>query len=225
MCGRFSLSKRELVEVAAFLDAELEAQAAAGWRPRYNVAPSDVCFIARERDGRRTLEPAVWGLQAGGDGEPDRLLINARSETVGEKRAFQESFRRRRCVVPADGFFEWTGEKGRRRPIWFHRADGGIVLFAGVWEPRSDGRPAFTILTTAANARVAPVHDRMPVLLSPSCVAEWLAQPRADLLVPAPEDALVATPVSPRLNAVENDDPGVLEPPAPEPPEKQLKLF
>jgi putative SOS response-associated peptidase YedK len=223
MCGRFSLSKRELVEITDFLDAEISGEDAARHRPRYNVAPTDECLIAvpgRVPDGKRSLMRAVWGFS----GLEDKPVINARAETVTERRMFQDAFARRRCLVPADGFFEWTGAKGRRRPIWFHAADGRLLLFAGLWETRLDARPAFTIVTTEANATVAPVHDRMPVVLDRDQAKAWLAQPRLDLLRPAPVDLLAATPVSPKVNAVENDDPSCLEP-AELPAEPQLKLF
>jgi putative SOS response-associated peptidase YedK len=220
VCGRFSLSKRELVEVADFVEAMVGAEEAAQHRPRYNVAPGDDCWIVQPAGPDRKLVRAAWGFR----GLEDKLVINARSETVTEKRMFQDAFARRRCLVPADGFFEWTGPKQRRRPIWFHAPDGQILLFAGLWEIRPDGRPAFTILTTGANATVAPVHDRMPVMLDREAGGAWLAAPRLDLLRPAAVERLVGRSVSPRANAVENDDPGLLEP-FDEPPEPQLKLF
>ena len=223
MCGRFSLSKRELVEIADWLEAELAAEVAAQYRPRYNVAPTDTHFIARSDGTRRVILLARWGFS------DEKPLINARAESVAEKPSFREAFARRRCVVPADGFFEWRGEKKSRRPIWFHPPDGGLLAFAGLWEPGRDG-PRFTILTTEANATVAPVHDRMPVILPPSCIGEWLAARHAELLVPAAPEVLLATPVSSRVNSVANDDPACLEPQETEesdenPRDRQLKLL
>lgn len=225
MCGRFSLSKRELVEITSFLDAVVDERDAALYKPRYNVAPTDSCFIVRPDAGVKKLERAAWGFVGPGTPGGEKLVINARAETVAERPRFRGALAQRRCVVPADGFFEWTGAKGYRRPIWFHPPDGQLILFAGLWEPRADGAPAFTIVTTTANQRVAAVHDRMPVVLTRAGADAWLAAPRVDLLRPAPEGALIATPVSPRVNAVENDDPDCLEP-SDEPLEPpQLKLF
>jgi putative SOS response-associated peptidase YedK len=226
MCGRFSLSKRELVEIADWLDAELGAEIAAQYRPRYNVAPTDLHFVAVAEGKKRVVVPAKWGFTDGG-----KPLINARSETARDKPSFRDAFARRRCVVPADGFFEWRGGKNDRRPIWFHPPDGGLMAFAGLWEPGLLGAPPqFTILTTEANALVAPVHDRMPVILPPACIGEWLGAPRTDLLVPAPDGALVATAVSNHVNSVQNDDPRCLEPqefedPPENPRDRQLKLL
>jgi len=124
--------------------------------------------------------------------------------------------------VPADGFFEWTGTKDARQPLWFHRRDGGLLLFAGLyesWEPAPGERQrTFTIVTTGPNELMAPVHSRMPVILTEEAVEEWLNPGREDVdelsrfLVPAPEGLLIATPVSQRVNSVKNDDPACLEP-------------
>jgi putative SOS response-associated peptidase YedK len=124
--------------------------------------------------------------------------------------------------VPADGFYEWMGAKKDRPPIWFHRPDGKLLLLAGLYEVASDGALAFTVITTAANRLMAPIHDRMPALLPPERASDWLAAPRTDLLIPAPEDALVLTYVSDRVSQVANDDPACLEPAR---PRGQLKLF
>jgi putative SOS response-associated peptidase YedK len=184
MCGRFSLTKRELVEIADWLDAELAAEVAALYQPRFNVRPTDLCFVARSDGGKRRIEPARWGMQ-----RKSGLQINTRAESFGP--------RWRSCVIPADGFFEWRGEKGAREAIWFHPPDGGLIALAGLWETGDDGA-RFTIVTTQANALVAPVHDRMPVVLPPACIGEWLAAPSADLLTPAPPEMLVGKPADPR---------------------------
>ena len=123
--------------------------------------------------------------------------------------------------MPADGFFEWTGPKKARRPIWFHNPDGRLLYFAGLyasWQPEPDvWERTFTIITTNANAVVADVHDRMPVILAPEQAEEWMAARETDpeklrtLLVPAADDLLIGTPVSDRANSVKNDDPSVLE--------------
>src|SRR5205814_2243845 len=110
-----------------------------------------------------------------------------------------------------DGFYEWTGPKSDRRPLWFHRPDGGLLYLAGLWEPGQGDEPRFLLLTTEPNALVARFHDRMPVLLGREQAAAWLASPAGELLVPAPESLLEARPVSPRVNSVRNDDPSLLE--------------
>ena len=216
MCGRFTLTVATFDELCALLGVPPDVDAAAVFRPRYNVAPTDTHIILCE-DGRRHLAPAVWGLG-------EKPQINARSETADSRPTFRTAFARTRCVVPTDGFFEWTAD---RQPLWFHRKDGGLLLMAGLYE-RDRDQLRFTILTTAANDLVAPVHDRMPASLAPEQLDAWLGRTppgklRA-LLKPAPTEWLIATEVSPRVNSVANDDPACLEPPSPKTP-KQLRLF
>jgi putative SOS response-associated peptidase YedK len=198
--------------------------AASLYRPRYNVAPAQPHPILRSVGGHARLGFALWGLLARRRGQPP--AINARAETAPFKPAFQEAFVSRRCVVPADGFFEWkTGPEGRQ-PLWFHRPDGKLLLLAGLFdqEPTTSNQPArtrFAVLTTAPNRLLATVHDRMPALLSAPDAASWLVQPEQKLLHPAPDDLLVATPVSLRVNSVRNDDPECLAPPR----SGQMRLF
>jgi putative SOS response-associated peptidase YedK len=227
MCGRMTLSRRELAELADELDALPVAGAADAYRPRFNVAPTDTHPIVRldPNSGQRHLEPAIWGFAPTAAGRPP--LFNARSETAPVKDSFRGAFVNGRCVVPADGFYEWAGSGDARRPFWLHRTDGKLLLFAGLYEPSPDGR-RFTVLTTGPNATVARLHDRMPVILAPDQVDRWLRRGDPALLQPAPDDALVVTPVSSRVNSVHNDDPACLEPPPPEPapsPKRQLDLF
>ena len=174
-----------------------------------------------EREERRLL-PARWGLvnSWAKDNKRSGLQINARAETLSARPAFRAAFKARRCVVPADGFYEWTGPKAARRPLWFHRPDGGLLLFAGLyeaWFPEKDKpETTFTIITTQANDRMAPVHDRMPVILSDTAADEWMLQGTvgADCLIrllePPPDEWLIATPVSKRVNSVKVDAPDVL---------------
>ena len=204
MCGRMTLTESSLARVADELAATLEPAAAALYRPRYNIAPSDQHWVVVAVPSGRLIVPARWGF---GEGKP---LINARSETAARRGPLGRAFAERRCVVPADGFYEWTGPKSARQPLWFHRADGGLIYLAGLWAPGADGQPAFTVLTTEANELIAKVHDRMPVLLAPAAAADWLARPAQELLVPAPESLLVVQAVSPRVNSVRNDDPALL---------------
>ena len=221
MCGRFTLSRQDAIELAAELGVPVDSLP--DYRPRYNIAPTDQHWILRTKFEERELLPALWGLINSWAKDRKRAAsqINARVETLETRAAFKEAFRRRRCLVPADGFFEWTGPKKARRPIWFHDPDGGLLFFAGLyasWQPEPDiWERTFTIITTNANAVVADVHDRMPVILAPEQAEEWMAARETDpeklrtLLVPAADDLLIGTPVSDRANSVKNDDPSVLE--------------
>src|SRR3954469_11315937 len=219
MCGRVTLTASDVHAVAAALEAEISAENAALYRPRYNAAPSDRHWIVQPSPRGRVMLPAVWGLA----GKDRGLVINVRSETA-EKR-FRQAFQGHRVVVPADGFYEWTGPRDARRPIWFRPRAGGLLYLAGLAESLPDGRLAFSILTTEAAGEVARVHDRMPVLLPREKIQAWLERPDSGLLVPAPPDFLTATEVSPRVNDVRNDDPSVLEPPRDPPSPKQLSLL
>jgi putative SOS response-associated peptidase YedK len=211
MCGRFTLTTPNWDMIRALFDALPDSEPFE-WTPRYNIAPTDAHPIARVVDGKRRLERARWGIEG-----RDKPIINARGESLAEKPRFREALNRRRCVVPADGFFEW--QEGQ--PYWYSAPDGAPLYFAGLWEEGPE-RPRFVIVTTAANDVVAPVHERMPALLAPACVGEWLKRPALELLVPAPEEALVARAVSARVSSVTNDDAALLLPVA---PKGQLKLF
>ncbi len=222
MCGRFTLTKKDFRELARELDATFDEDVAAKFRARYNVAPTDEHWIVREKQEQRQLLPAMWGLvnSWAPDAKGAFRQINARSESALTRPAFRDAFESRRCIVPADGFFEWTGPKEARQPVWFHAPDGSLLLFAGLYESWRDPqsgvwRRTFSILTTTANDIVAPVHDRMPVILPPEALDAWLHIPSGDrgyatkataVLRPAAPDVLVATEVSRRVNSVANDD-------------------
>jgi putative SOS response-associated peptidase YedK len=205
-----------VLDLARALDVEVPSEAAGVHRARWNIAPTDEHWVVRLEHGRRVLVRARFGVQSGAG-----LIINARSETAAELRTFRGAFQGGgRCLVPADGFFEWKGSRAERRPVWFHPPGGGLLLFAGlVLEGRE--APRFVVLTTRANATVAPLHDRMPALLSPDGAAAWLSRADPALLAPGPEDWLTAREVSSLVNTVANDGPELLESP---PPEPQLKL-
>lgn len=224
MCGRFTLTTDDYAAVAEAFGARVEPEVLAAARPRFNVAPTDRHPIVVADPDARRLVLGQWGLKSLRDRDKPRppIQINARAETVASRGLFRSAFERHRCVVVADGFFEWTGPKHDRRPMWFHPPGGGPLAFAGIFLPwpGDDGPvPCFCIVTTAANDLVAPVHDRMPVVLAAGDVDAWL-DGRSDtaalqqLLRPAPDDRLIATPVSPRVNDVRNDDPGCLAAPA-----------
>lgn len=236
MCGRFTLTLPDYETLARALGVEPDPELAPLYRPRFNVAPTDRHWILRVRDGRRELVPGSWGLvnawAADRSGASKQLL--ARAETVATRPAYRDAFRRRRCLVPADGFFEWGGPKGRRQPYWFHSKDGGLLLLAGLYESWRDRRTGlrertFAIVTTPANDVVGGVHDRMPALVPIERASAWLGAgspeaPSPDeiaaaeaLLAPAPAELLEPRRVSRRVNDVAHDDPACLEPEAPAP--------
>ncbi len=222
MCGRYTLTYRQAEQLARELGVPIEQLAE--YEPRYNIAPTQRQWIVRmELEDREALR-ARWGLinRWAKDGKSAFRTINARAETVHQRPSFRDAFKKRRCVVPADGFYEWTGQKSKRMPLWFHRPDAGLLLFAGLyesWQPEPDvWEPTYTIITTEANAVVGGVHDRMPVILPEDRVDDWLFPKETDfdklrgLLVPARDDLLVSTAVSPDVNSVKNDNPSLVEP-------------
>lgn len=211
MCGRFTLTEKDLVRLAHALGAAVAPDLAAAWRPRFNVAPGQDVLLLRDARGLR-LERARFGLPG-----PGPLRFNARVETAAERPAFRAAWATRRCVVPADGFYEWEGGAGERRPVWFHDPARRPLLFAALFG-EEDGQLGFSILTAPARGPVAALHDRMPVLVPPAGLGAWLAGGPPP---PAPEDALAGAPASPRVNAVANDDEACLAPPR----ERQLKLL
>ena len=216
MCGRYSVTERDLVRLARVLGAEVDPAFAESWRPRYNVAPGSPALLVRDLRGLR-LQPGRFGIGFGAYG---KLRFNARVESAAERRSFRAAWAYRRCAIPADGFYEWGGPPDARRPVWFHDPDGRPLLFAGLFEEEDEGQLAFSILTHPATGPVAALHDRMPVLVPAGGLAAWLAG--GDVPGPAPEDALEGRPVSDRVNSVANDDPTCLDPPG---FERQLRLI
>jgi putative SOS response-associated peptidase YedK len=229
-----TLTDGELEEIAADLDAELSPEHVALYRPRYNVAPSDLHWVVERGADRRVIVPAIWGYLASG-----KPLINVRGEPLAAGKGIRDAFQSRRCLVVTDGFFEWDRDKS---PFWYHRAGGGLVLLAGLYQevdaapsaaapPPAVTRARFTVLTTRPNKVVSAVHDRMPVVIASDRADEWLTAPAreaAKLIAPAPDDALIATRVSKRVNSVRNDDPECLTPAEaapPAPPPAQRSLF
>jgi putative SOS response-associated peptidase YedK len=223
MCGRFQLKPPDdwMLEFGVTPLPDLA--------PRFNIAPTqDVVAIRRQASGVRGAGLLRWGLvpsfaedQGGG-----HHLVNARSETVARKPAFREPFRKRRCLVPATGFYEWRRVGRARDPYLLKMGDGRTFAFAGVWD-RWEGETArlesCSILTTAANALVAPIHDRMPVILDRSTYDLWLDPDACEeelhrILRPFPASGMAAHPVSARVNSTAVDDPEcerpVAEPPA-----------
>lgn len=219
MCGRFTQAY-SWAEVHAFLRLLGLPQ---NLRPRYNIAPTQEAGVVRLGAEGHTLDALRWGLVPAWakDLAIGSKLINARGETVAEKPSFRAAFRARRCIVPTDGFYEWRGTAGRKQPCRIVGADRKPFAFAGLWEswPHGPYGPieSFTIITTQANARLRPIHARMPVILDPADFDAWLdpalsANDALSLLRPAPDEAVDAYPVSTRVNNVRNDDEACIEP-------------
>jgi putative SOS response-associated peptidase YedK len=217
MCGRYELHSHPTVIALQFGLARPPELAA-----RYNIAPQQqVPVVRQDAAGERELVSMRWGLVPfwAKDADIGARTINARSETVAEKPAFRNAFRRHRCLLPADGFYEWAKQRVRKQPVRVHRADGRLLGLAGLWErwrgPDGVELETCTILTTGANALVAPVHDRMPVIVDPADYECWLrgsADEAAALLRPAPAGELALHPVSLAVNNVRNDAPALIEP-------------
>jgi putative SOS response-associated peptidase YedK len=216
MCGRFTLTTSDLDGLARQLRAELDPAFRRPWRPRFNVAPGDAHVVVRAEGGGLRLREASFGFTT----RPGRLTVNARAESALQRPAFRDAWRTRRCAVPADGFYEWSGPRERRQPSWLHRADGRPLLFAALWRPSEAGLPEFAILTVDANADVSALHDRMPAILAEGALDAWLDGGDPPRL--APEGTLAAREVSRRVNSVRNDDAGCLDAPARDP---QLDLI
>lgn len=225
MCARFTLTLPDYAALARALGVEIMGAPGDLYHPRYNAAPGQQQLILRAHDGRREIVPARWGLIPRWAKDPSiaSKLVNARAETAREKPAFRDAFVKRRCVIPADGFYEWGGKKGARQPFWFHPKAGGLLCMAGLYESWKDPETGeqertFTILTTPANEVVGRLHDRMPALLDMAELDAWLGAAGANtgtdveaLLRPAAASVLEARPVSPRVNSVTHDEPSLIE--------------
>lgn len=223
MCGRFTL-RRPGREIAEHFELGEEPRLA----PRYNVAPGQAVAVVRVReDGARLAEPRRWGLVPpwADDVRIGSRMINARSETAARRKAFAPALRARRCLIPADGFYEWTLRDGRRVPFHLEVGQGDLFGMAGLYEtwhgPGGELVESCTILTREANPVVAALHDRMPVILPATAYGAWLDPERGEpdaiaVLEAAPRsDAMRATAVSTRVNRVEYDDAACLDPPVP----------
>lgn len=226
MCGRYS-QRRSWSELVAIF-AILRAAPAPNRLARYNIAPTQDVAVIRKTAAGRELLPMRWGLipRWAKDARLGARMINARGETVLDKPAFRGAMRARRCLIPADGFYEWQPQdQGAKLPYHIGRDDGAPFAFAGLWEhwqSPDDGRPVLScaIITTEANAVVRPIHDRMPVILGVDDYDAWLDCGRQAgaavqrLLVPCPAAGMRAQPLGTFVNKVANDDPRCLEPPA-----------
>ncbi len=221
MCGRFTLIGQD-----QFLAREFGVSDIPLLSPRYNIAPSQPVTAVRASSAGSGREIALlrWGLIPSWSKDPTigNRLINARAETAQEKPSFRNAFRRHRCLIPASGFYEWQRQERGKQPFYIRMRDERLFAFAGLWErwegPDEGAIETCTILTTAANAVLAPIHDRMPVIIPPTSYSQWLdpalrdGEPLASLLVPFPPDDMFAFPVSPRVNAPTVDDEGCIAP-------------
>lgn len=247
MCGRYALAVQPEDVEAEFSMIRIE-----WFPPRYNIAPTQPILIVRGERGQRRPALVRWGLIPSWtkDMAAMPLLFNARSETAAEKPAFRGAYRHRRCLIPATGFYEWRKDaNGRKQPFYLQPASGGVIAFAGLWDEWADDKgniiDTATILTTAANRELAPIHERMPVVVRREQYDLWLgldAERGANagqVLLPPPDGTFEPIPIGSGVNSFRNDDPTIQAPavPAAQPeatrPQKatkpadsgQLKLF
>ncbi|MGR8947782.1 MAG: SOS response-associated peptidase [Gammaproteobacteria bacterium] len=227
MCGRYTLSESPeniAAEFRGHLDITgLESLAENfTWQPRYNIAPSQDSLVCIATAGTLVMKAMRWGLipHWAKDQKIGNKLINARAETVAEKPSFRNAFKRRRCLVFSDGYYEWTKQGSRKQPVYVRPTDRKIIAFAGLWEQwQPDGQPplqTFTIITTNSNADIAALHHRMPVTLMPGDCARWLAADATPdvllpLLQPAPNGTFSHSFVSTFVNSPRHEGPQCIQ--------------
>jgi len=220
MCSRYSLTSPPEAVRAYFGYPDTP-----NFPARYNVAPTQaIAVVARDKEGTRRFRLMRWGLLPAFVKDPKEFptLINARSEEVLVKPSFRNAMRYRRCLIPADGFNEWTGPKGKRRPFLLRPRQPKLIAFAGLYERWRDSEggeiDTVTILTCPANRTIASLHDRMPVVLAPDDFEAWLdvkgtpAEAAMSLLLPAPDDRFEAIEMHPKINDSRREEPGIQEP-------------
>jgi len=242
MCGRYA-SARDKHQLLEEFQVELDAEPDKELGPDYNVAPTKNVYAVLSRVPKdaeravRQLRVVKWGLVPAWAKDPSvgSRMINARVETVAEKPSYRQAFAKRRCLLPADGYFEWMpvgGDKKKKQPYFIHPEDGGVLAMAGLYEfwkdpGRADDDPlkwlvTCTVITTEAEDELGRIHDRMPMMIEPERWAEWLDPKLTDtkdasrLLVPAQSGRLVADPVSTDVNNVRNNGPDLVKPLPPE---------
>jgi putative SOS response-associated peptidase YedK len=224
MCGRF-VSATPPDQIARYFDAEPPEQAL---EASYNVAPTNDIYTVLVDGGVRRVEAMHWGLIPFWAKDPSvgNRMINARAETLATKNAFKHAYRKKRCLIPADGFYEWKDIPGQKRkqPMYIHRVDGEPMAFAGLWDIWRDPNDpdeevhSCTIITGDPNEKVREIHDRMPVILPPSAWERWLDPETQDLellgklLVPAPASLIAVHPVSTEVNNVRNKGAHLIDP-------------
>jgi putative SOS response-associated peptidase YedK len=203
MCGRYALHSNP--EVVALLFGLSEVPA---YQPRYNIAPTAQVLIVRQDEAVMVR----WGLVPRWAKDPSIgvKLKNARAETIAEKPSFREAYRKRRCLIPANGFYEWKAEDGRKQPYYIYPSGGALFAFAGLWEQWNDLRTC-TVITTEANEKMAAVADRMPVIVSPAEYSAWLAGGDVPLR-PCPATVIDIRRVGRAVNNARNEDSRLVEP-------------
>ena len=225
MCGRYTLtaSPEALRALLRYIEQP-------NFPPRYNIAPTQPIPIVRLVEGKRQFALVRWGLLPSWVKDPKTfsLLINARGESAADKPAFRAAMKRRRCLIPADGFYEWQATGDRKRPFYVHAKSGEPLVFAGLWEtwtgPNGEELDIAAIVTTRANTTLSVLYERMPVIVPPEAFDLWLntnevdAAAAAALIVPAPDDLLEAYEISTVVNRTANDNPKLLEPVGAAPP-------
>ena len=212
MCGRFTLKRSDRIKVGGLNHFDLD-----DFIPRYNIAPSQDILTVVEGASAREARLLQWGLIPSWSKEA-KGIINARVETIEDKPSFKESFERRRCLILADGFYEWERNGKTSQPYYFQMKDGAPFAFAGIWDRWRSGDRSITscaIITTTANELLAEIHTRMPVILRPESYDLWLnensrAADLRDLLVPFPATEMTSHPVGYDVNDVKNDGEGLL---------------
>jgi putative SOS response-associated peptidase YedK len=234
MCGRYRLvRKKEILAEVFGVDGDVD------WAPRYNVAPGQDVGVIRQDPTRpvRSFSLMRWGLVPSWTKDPrvGYKMINARAETIAENAAFQGAFESRRCLIPADGFYEWANDGKTKVPSCFTLADHSVFAFAGIWDrwknPKGETLATCSIITTSANPLVATIHDRMPVILERENYDLWLdpgfkkTEHLLGFLKPYTADAMRSWRVSPRVNSAQNDDPACIEEYSPEQISVQGSLF
>ena len=211
MCGRYTLHAHPDVVALLFGLSEVPA-----YQPRFNIAPtSQVLIVRRNEDAAVAAAVAAsvrWGLVPRWAKDPSigARMNNARAETVAEKPSFRDAYRKRRCLIPASGFYEWKAEGGRKQPYYVYPAGAELFAFAGLWEQWQDLQTC-AIITTEANARMAAVHDRMPVIVSPADHSAWLTGGKVPL-GPCPDESIGIRRVSRAVNNARVDAPDLVEP-------------
>lgn len=218
MCGRYTLKSPLSVLTERFDIDEFPSSLS----PSYNIAPTQQVATVLSENGKRKLEMLRWGLIPSWADDPEigNRMINARGETVAEKPSYRRAFKRSRCLILADGFYEWQRTDSGKQPFHIRLQDESPFAFAGPWESwdKGDGLRSCTIITTEANDLVGEVHNRMPVILHAEDYEMWLdldfdeREPLTSLLKPYPAETMEAYPVSRRVNKPSNNEPGVVEP-------------
>ena len=226
MCGRYAIFGPVSVSRAGktaleHMDVDLES-ALDQREPQYNVAPTQKAPILTHADQGYTIKGMRWGLipSWAKDEKIGSRLINARVETVAEKPSFRAAFKKRRCLVPASGYFEWKGEAGHKQPYFIHQPDGHLLMFAGLWEGWKPADAAewlhtFTVITGEPSKVSGDIHDRQPVILPPESWQEWLLDEpgvAADVLHHAPEAKLTYYPVTKAVGSPKNKGPEMVQP-------------